>query len=43
MDMRNNWGTRYLMCPPDHFTVSYTINPWMTPTEQVDQPLAQKQ
>jgi lysine-ketoglutarate reductase/saccharopine dehydrogenase-like protein (TIGR00300 family) len=22
-------NTRYLMCPPDHFSVDYTINPWM--------------
>ncbi|MGF3057165.1 dimethylargininase [Microbacterium sp. YY-01] len=22
---------RYLMCKPEHFTVSYTINPWMEP------------
>jgi N-dimethylarginine dimethylaminohydrolase len=21
----------YLMCPPEHFTVSYAINPWMRP------------
>lgn len=23
------WGRRYLMCPPDHFSVAYEINPWM--------------
>src|ERR1700693_6358890 len=22
---------RFLMCPPDHYEVSYTINPWMDP------------
>lgn len=22
---------RYLMCPPDHFAVAYSINPWMDP------------
>ncbi len=22
---------RFLMCPPDHFAVTYTINPWMDP------------
>ena len=22
---------RFLMCPPDHFAVSYSINPWMDP------------
>ena len=23
--------TRFLMCPPEHFAVTYTINPWMNP------------
>ncbi|MGP3533934.1 dimethylargininase [Microbacterium sp. RD1] len=27
---------RYLMCRPDHFTVSYSINPWMEPTRPTD-------
>lgn len=27
---------RYLMCRPDHFTVSYRINPWMQPTRPTD-------
>jgi len=27
---------RYLMCRPEHFTVSYTINPWMVPTNPTD-------
>lgn len=27
---------RYLMCRPDHFTVSYTINPWMEPRNPTD-------
>jgi N-dimethylarginine dimethylaminohydrolase len=31
---------RYLMCPPSYFTVEYTINPWMDPTQPVSQPLA---
>lgn len=31
---------RYLMCPPHHFTVSYSINPWMDPDKPVDLPLA---
>ncbi len=22
---------RFLMCPPRHFAVSYSINPWMDP------------
>ncbi|WP_336085527.1 dimethylargininase [Nocardia sp. SSK8] len=31
---------RYVMCRPDHFTVSYAINPWMDPAEPVDRPRA---
>ena len=27
---------RYLMCAPEHFQVSYAINPWMDPTGVVD-------
>lgn len=34
---------RYLMCPPVHFKVTYSINPWMDPTKPVDLPLAQAQ
>lgn len=26
----------YLMCRPEHFTVSYTINPWMEPAKPTD-------
>jgi N-dimethylarginine dimethylaminohydrolase len=26
----------YLMCPPDHFAVQYSINPWMASGEPVD-------
>ena len=26
----------YLMCPPEHFTVEYAINPWMNPDKPVD-------
>ena len=26
----------YLMCRPEHFTVSYTINPWMVPANPTD-------
>jgi N-dimethylarginine dimethylaminohydrolase len=33
----------YLMCPPQHFTVQYSINPWMTGTERVDPHLAMNQ
>ncbi|MFC7928838.1 dimethylargininase [Streptomyces cinereoruber] len=31
---------RYLMCPPAHFTVTYSINPWMDPAKPVDPALA---
>lgn len=30
----------YVMCPPQHFTVAYAINPWMDPTRPVDTALA---
>ena len=33
----------YLMCPPEHFTVEYAINPWMDTTVPVDAGLAVKQ
>ncbi|MFB7874697.1 MULTISPECIES: dimethylargininase [unclassified Nocardia] len=31
---------RYVMCRPDHFAVTYAINPWMNPAEPVDRPRA---
>ncbi|MBP2436657.1 dimethylargininase [Microbacterium amylolyticum] len=34
---------RYLMCRPEHFTVSYSINPWMDPEEPTDTSLAVRQ
>ncbi|MGM1063150.1 dimethylargininase [Saccharothrix sp. Mg75] len=34
---------RYLMCPPEHFAVEYTINPWMDPTRPVSTALAMAQ
>jgi len=34
---------RYLMCPPEHFAVSYAINPWMDPARPVDRGLALRQ
>ena len=34
---------RYLMCPPEHFAVSYAINPWMDPARPVDRDLALRQ
>ncbi|HEY3905725.1 MAG TPA: arginine deiminase-related protein [Streptosporangiaceae bacterium] len=33
----------YLMCPPEHFTVQYAINPWMNPDDPVDLALARHQ
>lgn len=27
---------RFLMCPPEHFTVAYAINAWMDPSQPVD-------
>ena len=35
---------KFLMCPPDHFTVEYVINPWMAGNEgQLDTGLAAEQ
>lgn len=34
---------RYLMCRPEHFAVSYAINPWMDPDRPVDRALALRQ
>ena len=34
---------RYLMCRPEHFEVSYAINPWMDVTAGVDRELAIRQ
>jgi N-dimethylarginine dimethylaminohydrolase len=34
---------RYLMCPPDHFAVSYAINPWMDTARPIDVALARRQ
>jgi N-dimethylarginine dimethylaminohydrolase len=33
----------YLMCPPKHFAVTYTINPWMRPDEPADAGVAMRQ
>lgn len=33
----------YLLCPPEHFTVQYAINPWMDPDRPVDTALAMRQ
>ncbi|MFE6865872.1 dimethylargininase [Kitasatospora sp. NPDC057692] len=34
---------RYLMCRPTYFTVEYTINPWMDPSQPTDTSLAVRQ
>ena len=34
---------RYLMCRPEHFTVSYRINPWMDPASPTDTAKAVRQ
>jgi N-dimethylarginine dimethylaminohydrolase len=34
---------RYLMCPPEHFDVTYQINPWMRPDQPTDPALAMRQ
>jgi N-dimethylarginine dimethylaminohydrolase len=34
---------RYLMCPPEHFDVTYAINPWMRPDQATDPALAMRQ
>ncbi|MGH3927275.1 MAG: dimethylarginine dimethylaminohydrolase family protein, partial [Pseudonocardiaceae bacterium] len=38
--MRTARLRRYLMCPPSHFVVTYSINPWMDPRKPVDPELA---
>jgi ornithine--oxo-acid transaminase len=37
------WGRHYLMCPPDHFEVAYSINPWMDAAVPVDRARAREQ
>jgi N-dimethylarginine dimethylaminohydrolase len=34
---------RFLMCPPTHFDVTYSINPWMNPDTPTDAALAVRQ
>ncbi|MFH8615741.1 dimethylargininase [Streptomyces sp. NPDC017979] len=41
--LRDASPRRYLMCPPAHFRVTYSINPWMDPAKPVDLPLAMAQ
>jgi N-dimethylarginine dimethylaminohydrolase len=33
----------YLMCPPEHFAVTYAINPWMRPDQPTDAAVAMRQ
>jgi N-dimethylarginine dimethylaminohydrolase len=33
----------FVMCPPEHFDVVYSINPWMDPSVPVDRARAQRQ
>jgi N-dimethylarginine dimethylaminohydrolase len=33
----------YLMCPPEHFAVTYAINPWMRPDRPTDAAVAMRQ
>jgi N-dimethylarginine dimethylaminohydrolase len=33
----------YLMCPPEHFAVTYAINPWMKPDQPTDTARAMRQ
>jgi N-dimethylarginine dimethylaminohydrolase len=40
---RRSTTRRYVMCPPTHFDVTYSINPWMNPDKPVDQPIAAAQ
>ncbi|WP_262848193.1 dimethylargininase [Mumia quercus] len=38
--MREATPRRFLMCRPEHFDVTYAINPWMDPSKPVDTALA---
>ncbi len=41
--MRTPTKRSYLLCPPTHFAVTYSINPWMDPSRPVDTGLAMTQ
>jgi N-dimethylarginine dimethylaminohydrolase len=41
--MRESTERRFLMCEPTYFTVEYSINPWMDPSEPVSTELAVKE
>ncbi len=43
LGLRRPRPRRYVMTPPDHFAVSYAINPWMNPTLATDTALAVRQ
>ena len=43
MTDRTSTPRHYLMCRPDHYTVSYEINPWMDATRTTDRDLAVRQ
>ncbi|GGC05709.1 amidinotransferase [Cellulomonas carbonis] len=43
MTTRTATPRRYLMCRPEHYTVSYEINPWMDVTRYTDRDLALQQ
>ncbi len=43
MSTRTQQHRTYLMCRPEHFTVSYTINPWMVPANPTDTAVALRQ
>ena len=40
---RLGWGRRFLVCPPEHFSVLYEINPWMHTEVPVDSDRARAQ
>nr|WP_093335686.1 dimethylargininase [Pseudonocardia ammonioxydans] len=40
---KRSQAPKLLMCRPDHFTVSYRINPWMRPDQPTDNALALRQ
>jgi len=41
--LRRASARRYLMCPPEHFAVTYAINPWMEPDKPTDAARAMRQ
>jgi N-dimethylarginine dimethylaminohydrolase len=42
-DRRAATPRSYLMCPPEHFAVTYAINPWMEPGKPADAGVALRQ